>query len=200
MYQLIERWGKVGVGVWLCMSCCEASCYRYKTVRIVVGSNQPHFRMVSTRKTSSWYLFDYNLHFLDLKFFAWRGFLCRTPEIIFWCRIFGRYWNWDKNLKSFPPCYSQSPLLTDFTPCPPPHPWEKLKLVCNVTIIYGILKSEVSRLWPETSSLRTLKIMPRNLNEIVCSWIRRPVSTEYVSSCRVELRFGWKENVYVPSM
>jgi hypothetical protein len=29
-------------------------------------------------------------------------------------RILGR--NWDKSLKSFPPCYSQSPLLTDFTP------------------------------------------------------------------------------------
>ncbi len=30
--------------------------------------------------------------------------------------------NWDKSLKSFPPCYSQSPLLTDFTP-PPEQKW-----------------------------------------------------------------------------
>ncbi len=32
-------------------------------------------------------------------------------------RIHGH--NWDKGLKSFPPWYSQSPLLTDFTPPPP---------------------------------------------------------------------------------
>jgi hypothetical protein len=57
--------------------------------------------------------------------------------------------NWDKSLKSFPSCYSQSPLRTNFFPPPPP---------------------------PEqTSSLRTLKSMPRNLNEIVRSWIRLPV-------------------------
>jgi hypothetical protein len=29
-------------------------------------------------------------------------------------RILGH--NWDKSLKSFPPCYSQSSLLKDFTP------------------------------------------------------------------------------------
>ncbi len=105
MYQLIERWGKVGVGVWLCMSCCEASCYRYKTVRIVVGSNQPHFRMVSSGNCT----------------------------VTFWGRIFGR--NWDKSLRTFPRCYSLSPLLTDFTPCPQTAP----------------------------SSRRTLKILPTNL-------------------------------------
>jgi hypothetical protein len=33
-------------------------------------------------------------------------------------RILGR--NWDKSLKSFPPCYSQAPLLMDFTPLLPP--------------------------------------------------------------------------------
>jgi hypothetical protein len=27
------------------------------------------------------------------------------------------------SLKSFPPCYSQSPLLTDYTPPPPPEKW-----------------------------------------------------------------------------
>jgi hypothetical protein len=32
-------------------------------------------------------------------------------------RILGR--NLDKNLTSFAPCYSQSPLQTDFTPHPP---------------------------------------------------------------------------------
>ncbi len=32
---------------------------------------------------------------------------------IYWGRILGRYW--DKSLESFPPCYSQSPLLTNLT-------------------------------------------------------------------------------------
>ncbi len=42
-----------------------------------------------------------------------------------WGRILGG--NWDKRLKSFPPCYSQSPLLKDFTPPPPP----RVKVVWN---------------------------------------------------------------------
>jgi hypothetical protein len=42
-------------------------------------------------------------------------------------RILGR--NWDKSLKSFLPCYSHSPLLTDFTT---PLNKSDLKLVCNV--------------------------------------------------------------------
>ncbi len=41
-------------------------------------------------------------------------------------RILGR--NWDKSLKSFPPCYSQSPLQTDFTP---PYPLEQTGLQCK---------------------------------------------------------------------
>jgi hypothetical protein len=42
--------------------------------------------------------------------------------------IHGR--NWDQSIKSFPLCYSQSPLLTDFTP-PLPRPLSKngLKMV-----------------------------------------------------------------------
>ncbi len=43
--------------------------------------------------------------------------------------------NWDKSLTSFPSCYSQSPLLTDFTS---PTPWSEM--VRN--ILYGNLKSE----------------------------------------------------------
>jgi hypothetical protein len=50
-----------------------------------------------------------------------------------WGRILGR--NWGKSLRSFPPCYSQSPLLTDFTPPPPPPSKNGLKLVCNVNIV-----------------------------------------------------------------
>ncbi len=44
------------------------------------------------------------------KTFQWRPLLSRG-------RILGR--NWDKSLKSLPSCYSQSPLLKDFTPPPP---------------------------------------------------------------------------------
>ena len=48
-----------------------------------------------------------------------------------------------KSLKSFPPCYSQSTLITD---PPPPLPSKNgLKLVCNVNIVYGNLKSENSK-------------------------------------------------------
>jgi hypothetical protein len=51
--------------------------------------------------------------------------------------ILGR--NWDKSLKSCPPCYS---LLTDFTTPPPPQGKSGLKLVFNVNIEYGNLKYE----------------------------------------------------------
>jgi hypothetical protein len=58
--------------------------------------------------------------------------------------------NWDKSLKSFPPCYSQSPLLMDIPPAP--HTGKSgLKLVCNVNIIYA-WKPQLSRLCPETST------------------------------------------------
>ena len=52
-------------------------------------------------------------------------------------RILGR--NWDKSLKSFLPCYSQSPLLT------PPLSKSGLKLVCNVNIVHGNLTSANSQ-------------------------------------------------------
>jgi hypothetical protein len=58
-------------------------------------------------------------------------------------RILGR--NWDKILKSCPPCYSKSPQLTDCTPLPHPLSKSRLKLVCNVNFVYWILKSENSQ-------------------------------------------------------
>ncbi len=73
-----------------------------------------------------------------------------------WGVILGR--NWDKSFKSFPPCYSQSPLLLR------PPSWAKV-----------VWNWFVSKFYTETSSLRPLKIMPRNLNKIVRSWIRLPV-------------------------
>ncbi len=58
---------------------------------------------------------------------------------------------WDKSLKSFPTCYSQSPLLTDFLPpLPlPPVKWFESGLDCK----HCIRKTQVwelSRLCPET--------------------------------------------------
>ncbi len=82
--------------------------------------------------------------------------------------------SWDKSLESFPPCYSQSPLLTDFNPPPPPKKSE-LKLVCNVNIVYGNLKSSESS-------------QPRNLNEIVHSWIRLQSCTHKMSTLQMLLR------------
>jgi hypothetical protein len=72
-------------------------------------------------------------------------------------QILGR--NWDKSL-NFPLCYSQSPQITDVLP-PSPLGKSGLKLVCDVNILYT-----------GTSSLRTLKSMSRNPNEIVCSGMR----------------------------
>ncbi len=62
--------------------------------------------------------------------------LKRDPEAVFLDDIL------TKSLKA--PCYSQSPLLMDFIP---PLPLRKsgLKLVCNVNIVPGILKSANSQ-------------------------------------------------------
>ncbi len=106
-----------------------------------------------------------------------------------WGRILGR--NWDKSLRCFASCYSQPPLLMDFTPPPPPPSKSGLKLVCN------------EKIFMETSSLRTLKIMPRNLNKIVCLRFRllnRELFTWSLSPCLLwlvvgvhlmKLYFGW---------
>ena len=75
-----------------------------------------------------------------------------------WGRILGR--NEDKSLKSIPTCYRSHKRIL----LPPPLPPSKsgLKLVCNVNIVYGNLKSENSQEYS----------MTRNLNEIVRSLIR----------------------------
>ncbi len=49
-------------------------------------------------------------------------------------RILGRNWTKVLTLKNFPPCFSQSPLLTDFTPAS--HPLLKwFATICNVNIV-----------------------------------------------------------------
>ncbi len=47
--------------------------------------------------------------------------------------------NWDKSLKSFPPCYSTT--SNGFYSIPLPLNKSSLKLVCNVNIVNGNLKS-----------------------------------------------------------
>ncbi len=87
--------------------------------------------------------------------------LCREQSVThllspaFRGRILGR--NWNTSLQSFPPCFSQPPLPK----IPPPPP---AKVAWNWFVMWT--------LDTETSSLITLKIMPRNLNGIVRSWIR----------------------------
>ncbi len=60
-----------------------------------------------------------------------------TSDSFYRRRILGR--NWDKSLKSFASFYSQSPLVTNFTP---PTSQSGLK---PVNIVYGNLKSENSQ-------------------------------------------------------
>jgi hypothetical protein len=93
-------------------------------------------------------------------------------------RILGR--NPNESLKRFPPCDSQSPLLYKLQLC-----LRFLFLQTHATSCC-FCKGErrktlignhnpfpmVSEIQTETSSLRTLKIMPRNLNVTVRSWIR----------------------------
>ncbi len=83
--------------------------------------------------------------------------------------------NPDKNLKSFPPCYSQSGdfyffklahnilKILQFSYCTQKRRKEK-NLIENHTLFHLILEIHTV-----TSSLRILKIMPRNLNETVRS-------------------------------
>jgi hypothetical protein len=73
---------------------------------------------------------------------GWGGWGARGRD-----QILGRNWS----SKSFPPCYSQLPLLTDFYSPPPPLSKSALKLVCNVNIVYGNLKTENSQAYAQRS-------------------------------------------------
>jgi hypothetical protein len=68
-------------------------------------------------------------------------------------------------------CYSQSPVLTDFTP-PPPPPEDKSgwKLVCNVKIVYGSesLKSENSQDYAQKPQ-RNCTVM-NSASGLACCW------------------------------
>ncbi len=64
--------------------------------------------------------------------------LANIHTILIRGRILGP--NRGKSLKSFPPCYSQSPVPTDLLL----HK-SGLKLVCNVNVVHGNLKSENSQ-------------------------------------------------------
>ncbi len=61
-------------------------------------------------------------------------FSLMAPEFcMYWGRILGC--NWGKSLKSFLPCYSQSLLLTHFTPLPHLMSKSGWELVCYVNIV-----------------------------------------------------------------
>jgi hypothetical protein len=67
-------------------------------------------------------------------------FLKNTSSKCFYDALRPNSWTFlGQSLKRFPPCYSQSTLLTDFTPSPDQ---KGFKTVCNVNIVYGNLKSE----------------------------------------------------------
>jgi hypothetical protein len=94
-------------------------------------------------------------------------------------RIPGR--NPDKSRKSFPPCYAQSPLKLCLEISISSNSRNVLS-ISAVQLLYTvqhkrkqknlienhILFPVVKEIHTETSSLRTLKIMSRNFNEIVC--------------------------------
>ncbi len=84
----------------------------------------------------------YMLSSVSLNFYLWTTFLC--VRWMSWGRILGR--NWVKGLKSFPPCYSQSPLLKD--PPPPVNVTWNWFVHCTQKPQVG----ELWRLWPETST------------------------------------------------
>jgi hypothetical protein len=88
------------------------------------------------------YLQNIKYKWLYSTFFVF-DWLPRKSEIRGW--ILGS--NWDR---SFPPCYSQSALLTDFSPPPPPPlPWAKVVwnwfVMWTLNIVCGNLKSGNSR-------------------------------------------------------
>ncbi len=105
-----------------------------------------------------------------------------------------------QNLKTFPPCYSQSALLADFTP-QLWFPWawdfysldlrfrkEKNQIENHTHFDFqksiqineenlicswrAFCRKPKPKVETSSSNLRNLKIMPINLNEIVLSWIR----------------------------
>ncbi len=101
-------------------------------------------------------------------------YLLGKSTVHLWGRILG--WSPDKKLKSFRPCYSQSPLQLclrflflqthatsySFLMEKGGNPERK-----TIPLSYGLNPIR------ETSSLRTFKIMPRNIKLIVRSWIRK---------------------------
>jgi len=58
--------------------------------------------------------------------------------------------NWDNSLKSFPPCYSQLPLLTvTAPPSPLEQKWFETGLQCKHCTVYGNLMSEISQAYAQ---------------------------------------------------
>ncbi len=95
-------------------------------------------------------------------------------------RILGR--NWDKSLKSFLPCHSQSLLLTNLNPPTPPLSKSGLKLVCNVNILYGNLKSENSQ---DDAQQTSTKLYVHEFAIVRSSQMSSPCNGRHTRSVRI---------------
>jgi hypothetical protein len=96
-------------------------------------------------------------------------------------RILGQ--NPDKSLKSFSPCYSQLPLLLCFEISISLNPRNLLQFLRTVQLVYNVKEKggkHDRKLYPvpygsrnpyRTLSLRTLKIIPRNLKATVYMYV-----------------------------
>ncbi len=98
-------------------------------------------------------------------------------------------WTW-LGQKSFPFSYSQSTRLPDLPP-PPPHPLSKsgLKLVCNVNIVYGNLKSENSQNYAQKSQ-RNCTFM----NSASVLWLILCGRKEHIDSAKNECNIPQQKN------
>jgi hypothetical protein len=127
----------------------------------------------------------------QFKFFYNYYYCCSCPMIMYRGRILGR--NWDKSLRSFPPCFSQSSLLTDFTPHPPSERKSWLKLVCNLNIVYENIKSESSQEYAQKTQ-RNCTFM--NLASVRAQFVEIYLKT-YFCGRKTDSENSWKRFLFV---
>ncbi len=108
---------------------------------------------------------------------------------------------WDKSIQSFPPCYSQSPLLTNFYTYPPPlppTPTSSLKLVCDVNIVYGNLKSENSQDYAQKPQRNCTFMDPYSSPPLLSRGERQDVGTRDKPSRYRNSRFRYRLDTGLP--
>ncbi len=97
----------------------------------------------------------------------------------------------DKSLKSFPSCYSQPPLLAYFTSSK-----SGLKLVCNVNIVYGNLKSENSQDYAQKPQ-QNCTFMNSASGQVASLWENQPVFLNVCGATESILRNELRQPTYV---